>query len=241
MGAALKRPFRMGCDPVKSVPNNEGEMEMDFKELLKSLGIEEEKVEAIAKGMAENKIYLSAEEDIDARYGKLKGQHQEASDGLKEAQKLIDEMKAATADNEGLQAKVADYEKKAEEAEARAAKAERDAAIKVELLANGAVPEDVDYLMFRIEQSGAEIKRGEGGKLSGVDDAIEELKTSHPSQFRQDGGTGRFEGNRLPSSAGMNQGGITKEQFDKMGFAERNALYASDREAYNALAGKNEN
>ena len=41
----------------------------------------------------------------------------------------------------------------------------------------------------------------------------------------------------LPGGEG-NAPGITKEQFDKMGYSDRNKLYTESRETYNALAGK---
>lgn len=112
---------------------------MELKELLESLELTEDQVEGVLDGMRANKLYVTGEENIEERYGKLKGQHQQAADQLKEAQALIEEMKKATADNEGLQGKVAEYEKKLAEAEARAEKAERDSAIKVQLLSNGVV------------------------------------------------------------------------------------------------------
>ncbi len=210
---------------------------MGLKELLESLGFDAGQVMGVLDGMRENKIYVSGEENIDERYGKLKGQHQQATDQLKEAQALIAEMKKATADNEGLQAKVADYEQRLAEAEARAAKAERDAAVKVELLSAGAVPEDVDYLMYRIESGDAEVTMADG-KLTGMDDAVKALKAAHPNNFKAEGGTGRFEGTRLPAGGTRGSAGITEEQFRKMGFEERNRLYTEDRETYNALAGK---
>lgn len=178
---------------------------MTFEEYLKSQGLSDEQAAAIQGGMKENKFYLSQEENIDERYGKLKNQHQEASARLTDAQKLIEEMKKQTRDNEGLQAKISEYQKQAEEAEARAAKAEFDSAVKVELLANGADPGDIDYLMYRLENGDAEVKMGEDGKLSGIDDAVKALKTAHPGQFK--GGSGekgdlRVLENKLPEPGG---------------------------------------
>lgn len=175
---------------------------MTFEEFLKSIdGLTDEQVSAITGGMKENKLYISKEENIDERYTRLKGQHDDASAQLADAQKLIDEMKAATANNEGLQAKVSDYEQKIAEAEERAAKAERDADLKVKLLASGAVPEDVDYLMWRIDNGEVEVKSDKDGKLSGVDEAITALKASCPKNF-----TGKesieVEGKPLPKPDG---------------------------------------
>lgn len=213
---------------------------MTFEEYLKTIeGLTDEQVAAIAGGMKENRLFISGEENIDERYTKLKGQHGEASAQLKTAQELIAQLKPQAEGSETLKGQIADYEKQAKDAEERAAKAERDAAIKVELLAKGAVPDDVDYLMFRIEQGDAEVKVGDDGKLSGLDDAITGLKASHPGQFKAEGGDGKFSGNRLPSGGGVDQG-VTKEQFDKMGYKDRLKIYNDDPDAYKALSG-NEN
>lgn len=211
---------------------------MTFEEYLGTVeGLGEEQISAIVGGMKENKLYISGEENLDERYGKLKGQHDDVSAQLADAQKLIDEMKTATAGNESLQEKVSEYEQKAAEAEERAAKAERDFALKAGLLSGGARPEDVDYLMYRIERGDAEVKVGEDGKLLGMDEAVKALKAAHPGQFQAEGGTGKFDGNRLPGTAGS-QESVTKEQFGRMTLAERTELYNNDRDAYNALAGK---
>lgn len=214
--------------------------EMTFDELLKSIeGLTDEQASAIKGGMKDNKIYLSVEENIDERYTKLRSQHDEASKQLGAANDLIKTLQEAAKGNEDLQANIANYQKQAEEAEKRAAKAERDSAIKVELLAKGAVPEDIDYLMWRIDNGDTEVKVGDDGKLSGMDEAVKALKTSHPNQFK-DGGKKKFEGAQLPDNpGGSNTGTVTQEQFNKMGYSDRMKLYSENRETYNALAGKN--
>lgn len=174
---------------------------MTFEELLKSLGCDDEQTAKIVAGMRENKMHLSSEENIDERYGKLKDQHKEASAQLGEANKLIETLQEAAKGNEGLQAKISEYQRQAEEAEARAAKAERDAAVKVELLAKGALPEDVDYLMWRIDNGDSEVRMADDGKLSGIDDAVKALKTRFPKQFSAQEGT-RIEANPLPKDSG---------------------------------------
>ena len=174
---------------------------MTLKELLESLGYTAEQVEKILSGMKENKIYTSTEENIDERYAKLKGQHDDASNQLGDANKLIETLQKAAKGNEGLQTQIAEYQKQAEEANARAAKAERDSAIKVELLAKGAVPEDIDYLIYRLENGTAEVKMGEDGKLSGMDDAVKALKTQFPKQFAVQDGK-KIDANPLPKPNG---------------------------------------
>ena len=172
-----------------------------FKELLKGLEYTDEQIEKIVAGMSDQKIYLSGEENIDERYSKLKGQHGEASQQLKDANDLIKQLQEAAKGNEGLQTKITDYETKVAEAEARAAKAERDSAIKVELLAKGAVADDVDYLMWRIDNGDTEVKVGKDGKLTGIDDVITTLKTAHPNQFKSEEGK-KLNENKLPGNQG---------------------------------------
>ncbi|MEG1906844.1 MAG: phage scaffolding protein [Gordonibacter sp.] len=210
---------------------------MTFEEYLKSKGLTDEQIADITGGMKGEKLYLSAEENIDERYGKLKGQHDDASSQLTAAQALIAQLKPQAEGNEALQAQVADYEQKITDAEARAAKAEREAAIKVELLAKGAVPDDVDYLMYRLEGSDTEVKLGGDGKLSGLDEAVVVLKTQCPKQFAASAEPG-FKGSPLPKAAGGGEPGITKEQFGRMNLSERTKLYNENRETYDALAGK---
>lgn len=211
---------------------------MTFDELLKSIdGLTDEQAAAIKGGMKDNKIHLSANENIDERYSKLQGQHEAAKTSLKEAQDLIAKLQPLADGNEAAQNQIADFQKQVEEANARAAKAERDAAIKVELLAKGAVPDDVDYLMWRIDNGETEVTLGEDGKLQGIDDSIKALKTAHPNQFK-DGGKKKFEGAKIPDNpGGSNTGTVTQEQFNKMGYSDRMKLYSENREAYNALAG----
>ena len=187
---------------------------MTLKELLESLGYTAEQIEKILTGMKENKIYTSAEENIDERYSKLKGQHDDASKQLGDANKLIETLQKAAKGNEDLQAKIADYQKQAEEAEKRAAKAERDSAIKVELLAKGAVPEDIDYLIFRLENGDAEVKMGEDGKLSGMDDAVKALKTQFPKQFAAQEGK-HIDANPLPKPNGNEGGGTAPKNLEE--------------------------
>lgn len=213
---------------------------MTFDELLKSIeGLTDAQASAIKGGMKEHKIHLSANENIDERYGKLKTKHETTEASLKEAQALIAQLQPLADGNEAMKGQIADFEQRIADAEARAAKAQRDAAVKVELLAKGAVPEDVDYLMWRIDNGDSKVEVDEEGKLSGMDEAVKALKTSHPNQFK-DGGKKKFEGAKIPDDTGGSGGaGVTQEQFDKMGYSDRMKLYSENRETYNALAGKN--
>lgn len=175
---------------------------MTFEEYLKTVeGLTDEQAAAIVGGMKQNKLYISGEENLDERYGKLKGQHKALSDQLKDAQELIGELKPKAEGSDDLQAKIAEYEQQARDAESRAAKAERDAALKVELLKAGAIPEDVDYLTWRIDNGDAEVSVGEDGKLAGLDDALTALKAACPKNFKAEE-EGSIELKPLPGGEG---------------------------------------
>ncbi|MDR2672791.1 MAG: hypothetical protein LBC35_05820 [Coriobacteriales bacterium] len=111
---------------------------MKFEEILKSSEIDDERARTILEEMKKNKIYLSSEEDIDTRYSKLKGQHEQSSSELAEAQALIKQLQEATSSNEDAQAKIAEYEQRLAQLEAEKTEAEVKAAIRVASVEYGA-------------------------------------------------------------------------------------------------------
>ena len=60
---------------------------MNLKELLMSNGLEEEKAEAVISEMKANKIYITAEENMDVRYPKLKTQYESLKAEIEELKK----------------------------------------------------------------------------------------------------------------------------------------------------------
>ena len=67
---------------------------MELKELLVSLGLDEETVTKIVNGMAENKIYTTTEENADVRLSKSKAQRKELEEELTTAKQLVEELKS---------------------------------------------------------------------------------------------------------------------------------------------------
>ena len=66
---------------------------MTIAEILKNKGVAEDAVKEILEDMKQNKIFTSAEENIDIRYGKLKSDHEGVTKQLEEATALIEELK----------------------------------------------------------------------------------------------------------------------------------------------------
>lgn len=151
-----------------------------------------------------------------------------------EANKLIADLKKSSQGNEELQGKISTYETQLNELKAENEQLKLDNAIKVELLSAKAKGDDLDYLMFKIKQNNDKLSLTENGELKGFD--VEEIKTAYPSNFEVE--TKKVvDVNNLPKiENGDNT--ITKEQFEKMGYQERNKLFNENPDVYNELKNK---
>ena len=156
---------------------------MTLAELLKSQGLDDAQVTKIVSAMKENKIYTASEENLDVRYGKLKGQHDGLTAEHTEAQALIEQLKAGAQGNEDMQSKITDYESRVTALEAEKTQLQVDNAIRFALLKSNAKPDDIDYLIYRIKQGDDEIKLDKDGNVKGVDALVDGIKQAHPSQF----------------------------------------------------------
>ena len=202
---------------------------MNLNEILKSKSIEEEVIKSILEDMKANNIFTASEENLDIRYGKLKGQHDNATKQLKEANDLIATMKQSTEGQEDLQKKVSDYETQIAMLQAQLEETQIDADLNVELLAAGVKPDDIDYVMFKLKAKG-KLERGEDGKIKDMDEKIAALKTQLPAQFTGESKKNILE-NKLPNEH-ENGDAITKENLLKKPYAERMKIFNENPEAY---------
>ena len=151
-----------------------------------------------------------------------------------EANKLIEELKKSNQGNEELQGKISTYEQEKLELKAEIEQLKLDKAIERELLSAKAKGDDLDYLMFKIKQNNEKLSLTENGELKGFD--VEEIKTAYPSNFEVE--TKKVvDVNNLPK-IDSNDNTITKEQFEKMGYKERNKLFNENPDVYNELKQK---
>ena len=155
---------------------------MTLRELLAAQGIQEDVIAKIEAAMKEAKIFTAGEENLDIRYSKLKGQHDELVPKFDEATKLIEQLKKG-GDKADLEKKVADYETQLAQMKADGEKAQLDSALKFALLAGRAKPDDVDYLIFKLRGSDEEIKLNKDGTVKGFDTMLTQLKAAHPANF----------------------------------------------------------
>ena len=158
---------------------------MNLLEILKANGVADDVIEAITKGMKENKIFTSSEENLDVRYGKLKDQHSGTVAQLEEANKLIEELKKGESDSASMKDKITGYESSIAELEKKLMETRVNSAIKVALMSEKAV--DVDYLTFKLNQKlsddGKAIELDDNDNLKDWNDLVSGLKTQFPTQF----------------------------------------------------------
>lgn len=170
---------------------------MTFEELLKTHGVDDAIIAKITAGMKENKFFLASEENLDVRYGKLKGDHEALSNQNAEAQKLIEQLKKDGATGAKAQEKIAAYEKQLADVQKQLEDTRIESALKDALRDAKAKADDIDYLLFKLRQSGEEIKLGDDGKIKGVVDMVSTLKTAHPGNFESEQSR-KIDENKLP-------------------------------------------
>lgn len=152
---------------------------------------------------------------------------------------LIADLKKATKGDEALQGKVSAYETQVAQLQTQLAETKVKSALKVALLSEKAL--DIDYLTFKVnekmKEQGKSLELDENENIKGWDEVISGLKTQFPTQFEKAGQT-RVEPNRLPPRT--EHVGISKEQFDKMGYQSRLKLKQEQPEVYAQMTGKSE-
>lgn len=155
---------------------------------------------------------------------------------LEKATGLIEELKKSSGQDEGTQKKITEYETEIAKLKTENETLKTENALRFALAEAGAA--DVEYLMFKAKEKG-EIKLGEDGKIKGEADLISWLKTKLPKMFQASGDPQGNNGNRkilennLPG--GDQNKTVTKDQFLKMGYAQRLKLKQENAELFKQL------
>ena len=212
---------------------------MNITEIFKENGIGDDIAGKILEAMKANGIFLSAEENIDVRYGKLKTQHDTVSAQLKEANGTIEALKQSNAGNEELQKKVTEYEQTMQTMQTQLEQVKRDAALQVKLHEANAT--DVNYMTFclneKLKKDGKALELDESGDIKGWDDLLSGLQTQFPTFF--DSAKGKdgltvYEPTKLKKSDENRN--PTREEFKNMGYEQRVALKNENPELFKQLA-----
>lgn len=159
-----------------------------MEELLKELGYTNEQIKAILDGMKEKKIFTSGEENIDLRFSKLNDDFNAKDAELTKANDLIKQLQAGTKGNEELQKKVSDYEKEISNLKAEQSEKDLNSALRFELLKNKAKADDIDYLIFKLQNNkDQKLELDEKGNLK--DFKIDDFKKQYKGNFEDDSKT----------------------------------------------------
>lgn len=212
---------------------------MNLIEILKAKGINDELIQAIQEDMKANSIYTASEENLDIRYGKLKTRSEADAKELETTKATLEEIRNSTKDYAELQQKLTEHDKVVAQLQQELADANWKAEAKVGLLSAGAV--DVDYLMFKLEESmkadGKEKKLDENGKIPGWNELLSSLQTKVPTQFNKADNDDEYQvlnPNKLKNGDGKELN-ITKERFMGMSYEERMNLKQNNEKRYNEL------
>lgn len=204
---------------------------MTLQEILKAKGLDDKAIEETIGEMKQNKIFTASEENLDIRYGKLKGDYDALTKQHGESTNLIEQLKKDNAGNAGLQQKITDYEKNIADLTAENEQLKIDSALKIALLE--AKVSDVDYLTFKIKEKG-EVKLGDDGKIKGIDDTIAALKTQFPQHFTSESKKKITEHKLLESDDG-NGDGMTKKELLSKPYTERQRIYQENPDLFNEI------
>lgn len=146
------------------------------------------------------------------KYAALETDKSSMSEQLKKAQELIEELKKGTGEDGALQGKIGEYEGTIAALEAENEKLKIEGALKVALLDAGAKASDIDYLMFKSQVDGKELKIGEDGKIKGQDELITGLKTQYPVNFSS-GQQRRYQEHRIDLGDDAGDGGTAPKNL----------------------------
>lgn len=192
------------------------------RKFLEDLSLEKDVIDKI---MAENGADIEAEK---AKYTEANTKLEDITKQLEEANNTIKGLKKNNADNEALQNQVKEYEEKIKiqkaDYESKVRNLTLDAAIEKAL--SVAKAKHTDLLSSKIERDKLVIN--DDNTITGLDEQLNSLKENYKDLFEVTV-SGTTPTNTESSS------GITKEQFNKMGYKERVELYNSNKELYTQL------
>lgn len=150
----------------------------------------------------------------------------------------MEALKKGKIDADAIQQKLSEAEKTIAESKAR------ESAIRVKYALRDLLREekvtDVDYGEYlinkKLAEGGKTLELDENGIIKSKEDLISDLKTQSPNLFKKDSAP-KVDPKPLPGGNGGNSG-ITKEQFDRMGYQSRLKLKQEQPEVYAQMTGK---
>ena len=205
---------------------------MRKEDLMKIEGMTDALATAVAEASAEElKSYIPK-----TRFDEVNEAKKNAEALVKERDKQLEDVKKSTGDNEELKKQIEQLQE-----DNKAAKTKYEADIKKMQIDN--------VVQSALKDAGAKnvtaaialltgldkAELAEDGTIKGLADQIKSLQTSDSYLFNTKNEPSKPSG-VTPANSGSNvPGTITKEQFDRMGYKERNELYNTNKELYDSL------
>ena len=207
---------------------------MKKEDLMKIEGMTDDLATKIAEVSAEElKGYIPK-----TRFDEVNEAKKNAEALVKERDKQLEDVKKSTGDNEELKKQIetlqAENKASKEKYEADIKKMQIDNAVQVALKDAGA--KNVTALMALLKDlDKAEL--AEDGTVKGLADQIQALQKSESYLFDIKNTEPPKPSGATPANSGSTHvpGTITKEQFAKMGYKEREELYSTNKELYDSL------
>ena len=207
---------------------------MKKEDLMKIEGMTEELATKIAEQSAEElKGYIPK-----TRFDEVNEAKKNAEALVKERDKQLEDVKKSTGDNEELKKQIETLQE-----QNKTAKAQYEADIKKMQIGNAVVSALKDAGALNTTAVQALLKDldkaelAEDGTVKGLAEQIQALQKSDSYLFKAKEEPGKPSG-ASPAGSGSTHvpGTITKEQFAKMGYKEREELYNTNKELYDSLA-----
>lgn len=199
------------------------------RKFLEDLGLEKDVIDKI---MAENGADIESEK---AKTTEATTELEDATKQLEGANNTIKDLKKNNSDNEELQTKVKEYEDtmktQKSDYESKIKNLTLDTAINSLLTTNKAKHSDLLASKFDREK----LVINADGTVTGLDEQFKGIKDTYKDLFEQTLG-GNHPANPEGGSGGAN--GVTKEQFNKMGYKEKVNLYNTNKELYDQFKGQ---
>ncbi len=160
---------------------------------------EENKEKQVKIGDLSSGAYTSTD-----KFTSLQNEKNNVDQQLAQAQTLINELKAGTKKDEGLQDKISGYETQIQKLTDELAQTKLENAVSAAL--RDAKGVDIDYLAYKLKNMDGKLELDDNGKIKGIEDKITVLKTQFPTQFEAAGNPKKVDPQPLPKDDGTKEG-----------------------------------
>ncbi|MDR0979500.1 MAG: phage scaffolding protein [Lachnospiraceae bacterium] len=157
-----------------------------LQELLKKLGYTEEDITKIAKGLSDEKIFLTKEENIEERYAKMKASKEEAEGKLKTAEETSTKIQAEYENYKKGSITQAEYDAKVKEIQDDADKKVKNnefmTKLEIKLMSKEIGSKDTKDVKANLDLTKISI---DGENFLGLDEQVKLIKEKKPYLFNE--------------------------------------------------------